>query len=72
MSIGEHPHSIYKDLYGEKLIVSVTYENERISIKKKQLTLCVTFLACGSWVNLWSFKGFTANGLLSVYKVYQG
>ena len=34
---------------GKKLIVSVTYENERISIKK-QLTLlflCVTSVLCG-------------------------
>ena len=27
----------YKNLYGKKLIVSVTYENERISIKKLTL-----------------------------------
>ena len=27
----------YKNLYGKKLIVSVTYENERISIKKHTL-----------------------------------
>ena len=40
MSIGEHPHSIYNDLYGEKLIVSVTYENERISIKKTAYLVC--------------------------------
>ena len=43
----------------KKLIVSVTYENERISkIKKNQLTLhkmCVTSLRCGPWANLWSF-----------------
>ena len=40
MSIGEHRHSIYKDLYGEKPIVSVTYENERISIKKTDYLVC--------------------------------
>ena len=40
MSIGEHRHccitliSKYKDLSGKKPIVSVTYENERIPIKK--------------------------------------
>ena len=39
ISIGEHRHSKYKDLYEKKKkkpIVSVTYENERISIKKKK------------------------------------
>ena len=44
----------------EKTIVSVTYENELISIKKKQLTLhkmCVTFLLCGPWADQWSFYG---------------
>ena len=44
---------------GEKPIVSVTYEYERISIKK-QLTLnkmCVTSLLCGPWADLW-IKGF--------------
>ena len=42
----------------EKTIVSVTYENELISIKKKQLTLhkmCVTTLLCGPWADKWSF-----------------
>ena len=41
-------------------IVSVTYENERISIKK-QLTLhkmCVTSLLCGPRADLWPFYGF--------------
>ena len=44
---------------GKKPIVSVTYENERISIKK-QLTLhkmCVTSLLCGPRADLWSFYG---------------
>ena len=39
---------------GKKPIVSVTYEHEKISIKK-QLTLhklCVTSLLCGSWFTL--------------------
>ena len=43
---------------GKKPIVSVTYENERISTKKKPLTLhkmCVTSLLGGPWVDLWSF-----------------
>ena len=46
---------------GKKPLVSVTYENERISIKKKQLTLlkmCVTSLLCGPRADLWPFYGF--------------
>ena len=42
---------------GEKPIVCVTYENERIAIKK-QLTLlkmCVTSLLCGPRADLWPF-----------------
>ena len=42
---------------GKKPIVSVTYEHERISIKK-QLTLlkmCVTSLLCGPRADLWVF-----------------
>ena len=45
---------------GKKPIVSITYENERISIKK-QLTLlkmCVKSLLCGPRADLWSFYGF--------------
>ena len=41
---------------GKKPILSVTYENERIS--KKQLTLlkmCVTSLLCGPRTDLWPF-----------------
>ena len=44
---------------GKKPIVSVTYENEGISIKK-QLTLhkmCVTSLLRGPWADLWPFYG---------------
>ena len=44
---------------GKKPIVFVSYENERISIKK-QLTLhkmCVTSLLCGPWADLWPFYG---------------
>ena len=54
---------------GKKLIVSVTYENERISIKKKQLTLLkmrVTSLLCGPRADLWPFYGFYVNGFLSI------
>ena len=38
----------YKDLYGKKPIVSVTYENKRISIKKNSLLYlkCVLRLSC--------------------------
>ena len=42
---------------GNKPTVSVTYENERISIKK-QLTLlkmCVTSLLCGPRAELWLY-----------------
>ena len=38
---------------GKKAIVSVTYENERISIKKSLPYIkCVTPLLCGPWTNL--------------------
>ena len=47
---------------GKKPIVSVTDENERISINEKQLTLlkmCVTSLLCGPRAaDLWPFYGF--------------
>ena len=45
---------------GKKPIVSLTYENERISIKK-QLTLLkmyVTSLLCGPRADLWPFYEF--------------
>ena len=40
---------------GKKPIVPVTYENEKISIKKKQfplLKMCVTSLLCGPRADL--------------------
>ena len=45
---------------GKKPIVSVTYENERISIKKQltSLTMCVTSLLCGPRADLWPFYEF--------------
>jgi len=46
---------------GKKPIVSVNYENGRISIKKNQLTLlkmCVTSVLCGPRADLWLFYGF--------------
>ena len=59
----------------KKNIVSVTYENERISLKK-QLTLlkmCVTSLLCGPWADLWPFYVFFFGKRFSLYiKVYQG
>ena len=44
---------------GKKPIVSVAYENVRISLKK-HFTLhkmCVTSLLCGPWADLWPFYG---------------
>ena len=56
---------------GKKPVVSVAYENERISIKKNsldQLTLlkmCVTPLLCGPRADLSPFYGFLCiNGFL--------
>ena len=53
MNIGEHRHccatliSKYKDFYGKKPIVSVTYENESISIKTiSPYIKCVLRLSC--------------------------
>ena len=44
---------------GKKPIVSVTYENERISIKNSLPYLkCVKSLLCGPRVDLWPFCGF--------------
>ena len=59
---------------GKKPIVSVTYENERISIKK-QLTLlkiCVASLLCGPRADLWQFYGFLCKRFSLYVKVYQG
>ena len=64
MSIGEHRHRHrhwhrHKDLYGEKPIVSVTYENERISIKNSLPYIkCVLRLSCVvHGPILWPFYG---------------
>ena len=56
---------------GKKPIVSVTYENERISIKK-QLTLkiCVTSLLCGPRADLWQCYGFLYKRFSVYIKVY--
>ena len=57
---------------GKEPIVSVTYENERISIKK-QLTLhkmCVTPLLCGPWANLCPFYGlYCKSAVFSLYSI---
>ena len=45
----------YKDLYGKNLIVSVTYENERTSIKKVCLTQNVCYVS-----SVWSTGQFMA------------
>ena len=45
---------------GKKPIASLTYDNERISIKNRARTLhemCVTSLLCGLWAELWQFYG---------------
>ena len=49
---------------GKKPIVSVIYENERISIKKLTLLkMCVASLLCGPRADLWPFYGFSCKGL---------
>ena len=52
---------------GKKPIVSVTYENERISIKNSLPYLkCVMSLLCGPRVDFCPFMGFYVNGFLSI------
>ena len=56
---------------GKKPILSVTYENERIS--KKQFTLlkmCVTSLLCGPRADLWPFYGFICKRFSPYIKVW--
>ena len=57
---------------GKKPIVSVTYENERISIKKQLTLMCVTSLLCGPRADLWPFYGFLCKRFSLYIKVYQG
>ena len=58
---------------GKKPIVSITYENERISIKNSLPYLkCVTSLLCGPRADLWSFYGFLCKPFSLYIKVYQG
>ena len=60
---------------GKKPIVSVTYENERISIKKENslpYIKCVLRLSCGVHGPIYGrFMGCTVNGFLS-YKSAHG
>ena len=52
---------------GKKPIVSVTYENERISIKNSLPYLkCVTSLLCGPRADLWPFYNFYVHSFLSI------
>ena len=68
MSICEHRHCVY----GKKPIVSVTYENERISINNSLPYLkCALRLSCVVHGSIYDrFLGFHVNGFLSVVKVY--
>ena len=56
-----------QDLYGKKPIVSVTYENERITIKNSLPYLkCVLRLSCAAHRPIYGrFMGFYVNGFLS-------
>ena len=76
ISIGEHRRccvtliSKYKDLYGKEPTVSVTYENERISIKNSLPYIkCVLRL---SWVVHAPFYGLYSKRASLHIKVYQG
>ena len=59
---------------GKKPIVSVTYENERISIKNSLPFLkCVLRLSCVVLRPIYGrFMGFYVNGFSLYIKVYQG
>ena len=58
---------------GKKPIASVTYENERISIKNSVLCIkCLLHLSCVVHGPIYGlFMGCIINGFLSIYKVYQ-
>ena len=62
MSIGEFWHSVrnirnIRICMGKKPIVTVTYKNQRISMKNSLHKRCVTPLLCGPWADLWPFYG---------------
>ena len=54
---------------GKKPLVSLTYENERVSIKNSLPYLkCVLRLSCGVHGQIYGrFMGFYVNGLLSIF-----
>ena len=57
---------------GRKPIVSVTFDSERISIKKKQLTLlkmCVTSLLCRP--SYGRYRGFYVKGFLRINRLHK-
>ena len=57
----------------KKPIISVTYENERISIKNSLPYLkCVMSLLCGPQAYLWPFYRFLRKWCSLKIKVYQG
>ena len=60
--------------WGKSPIVSATYENERISMKKSlDYIKCVLRLSCVVHEPIYGpFMGCTVNGFLYLYKVYQG
>jgi len=56
---------------GKKPTVSVTYENERISIKNSLPYLkCVLRLLCGPQADLWPFYGFLCKRFSLYIKVF--
>ena len=58
---------------GKKPFIAVTYENERISIKKNSLPYikCVLHLSCVVYGPIYDrFMSCTVNGSLSIYKPY--
>ena len=67
------PSSKYKDLYEKKPVVSVTYENERISIKNSLPYIkCVLRLSCVVHGPIYGrFMSCTVNGFLSMLKVFR-
>ena len=59
---------------GKKPIISVTDENERISIKKQLILLkmCVMSFLCGPRADLWPFYGFLHTTLYTLYYTSRG
>ena len=57
---------------GKKPIISVTYENERISIKNSLPYIkCVLYLSCVVYGPIYDRRmSCTVNGFLSIYKPY--